>query len=152
MNKNFAIMHEFVEFIPREMDERTLYIAIEFATASHKCFCGCGAEVVTPISPVGWQITYDGEAVSLSPSVGSWSLPCKSHYWIRRDRVEWAPAMSAEEIAAVRRRDDFDRKRHYGTPAQPAAPVSAPEPKAQAPAPQPKAGFLAGLLRFIRGK
>ena len=75
---------ELVDFIPRQLNERTLCISIEFATATHKCFCGCGAEVVTPISPVGWQLIFDGETVSLSPSVGSWSLKCKSHYWIRR--------------------------------------------------------------------
>ena len=114
MRKNFKIEHEFVDFVPRELHERTLYISIEFATATHKCFCGCGSEVVTPISPVGWQLTYDGETVSLSPSIGSWSLRCKSHYWIRRNTVQWAGEMSPEEIAEVRRRDDRDRLRHYG--------------------------------------
>jgi hypothetical protein len=116
MKRDFAIEHGFVDFIPRELKERTLYISIEFATATHKCFCGCGSEVVTPISPVDWQLTYDGETVSLSPSIGSWSLSCRSHYWIRRNVVQWAGEMSAEEIADVRRRDDRDRLRHYGAP------------------------------------
>jgi hypothetical protein len=117
MRKNFNIAHEFVDFIPRELKERILYISIEFATATHKCFCGCGTEVVTPISPVGWQLTFDGETVSLAPSVGSWSLQCNSHYWIRRNLVVWAPVMSPEEIAEVRKRDDADRLRHYGVQA-----------------------------------
>jgi hypothetical protein len=63
MKKDFSIEHEFVYFIPRQLKERTLYISIEFATATHKCFCDCGAEVVTPISPVGWQLIF--EVVSL---------------------------------------------------------------------------------------
>jgi hypothetical protein len=115
MKPDVAINHEFVDFIPRELEERILYISIEFATAAHKCFCGCGREVVTPLSPVGWQLIYDGETVTLTPSVGSWGLECKSHYVIQRDRVIWAPTMSEEEIAEVRRQDDFDRAWHHGS-------------------------------------
>jgi hypothetical protein len=114
MKSNFSIAHEFVELIPREMEERTLYIAMEFSTASHKCFCGCGAEVVTPLSPTAWQLSYDGENISLDPSIGSWNLPCQSHYWIRRGRVEWSYAMSKEQIAAVKRRDKEDTLHYHG--------------------------------------
>lgn len=131
MRRGLAIQHEFVDFIPQELKERTLYISIEFATASHKCFCGCGAEVVTPISPVGWRLTYDGETVSLSPSIGSWSLECKSHYWVRRNVVQWAKEMSPEEIAEVRRRDDSDRLRHYGAPAPKPTPPAGESAKSQ---------------------
>jgi hypothetical protein len=134
MKSDFTIEHEFVDLVPRKLKEGTLYVSIEFATATHKCFCGCGAEVVTPISPVGWQVTFDGETVSLSPSVGSWSLKCKSHYWIRRNQVQWAGEMSAEEIAAVRHQDDRDRLRHYRSqgvakePSAAAPPVIRPDP------------------------
>lgn len=131
MRKNFEIEHEFVDFVPRELREHTLYISIEFATPTHKCFCGCSSEVVTPLSPVGWQLIFDGETVSLSPSVGSWSLACKSHYWIRGNTVHWAGALSPGQIAEVRRRDDRDRFRHYGLGAVVAEPAAAPpEPAA----------------------
>lgn len=116
MKLNFEITHEFVEFIPQEMKERTLYIAMEYGTASHKCFCGCGAEVVTPLSPTAWQISFDGERVSLIPSIGSWGLPCKSHYWIRRSSVEWSYPMSTAQIAAVKQRDKDDTLRYHGIP------------------------------------
>jgi hypothetical protein len=43
--------------------------------------------------------------VSLNPSLGSWSLPCQSHYWSQRNRVHWARRWSPEEIAAGRARD-----------------------------------------------
>jgi hypothetical protein len=147
MKKAFPIEHEFVDFIPRELKDRTLYISVEFATATHKCFCGCGSEVVTPIRPVGWQVTFDGETVSLSPSVGSWSLKCRSHYWVRRNMVQWAGEMSPEEIAEVRLRDDRDRIRHYGVPsaAEPAPPAAA---KPAAPA-RPK-GFWRRLRSLFR--
>ncbi len=32
-------------------NERTLYISIPYVTAAHKCPCGCGEEIVTPLSP-----------------------------------------------------------------------------------------------------
>jgi hypothetical protein len=42
--------------------------------------CGCGKKVVLPLHPTHGKLTYDGETVSLSPSVGNWSFPCESHY------------------------------------------------------------------------
>lgn len=146
MRTNRPIRREFVDFIPREMEPDTLYIAMEFATASHRCFCGCGAEVVTPLSPVGWQLYFDGEVVSLTPSVGSWSLPCQSHYWIRRDRVEWAGAMSPAEIAQVRARDRRDVQRHYDGAPSPAA----AEPVVSVQQPAKRKTLWDHLARFWR--
>jgi hypothetical protein len=148
MKRNFRIEHEFVDFIPRELKKRTLYISIEFATATHKCFCGCGSDVVTPISPVGWQLTFDGETVSLSPSVGSWSLKCKSHYWIRCNLVQWAGEISPEQIVEVRRRDDRDRLRHYGAPVVAVEP--APSPTTELPAPRRRPRFWPWLKSLFR--
>ena len=73
------MQHKFVEFIPSEIEENVIYISIEYDVAKHKCACGCGAIIVTSISPARWRLTYDGETVSLSPSIGNWSHPCKSH-------------------------------------------------------------------------
>ena len=100
-----SIRHEFVEFIPELLANRTLYISIAFATAAHQCFCGCGNKVVTPIHPTGWKLLFDGDTVSLHPSIGNWGFRCRSHYWILRDRAVWARPMSEQEIAAVRRKD-----------------------------------------------
>ena len=97
-----AIKHTFVEFIPETPEEGTLYVSIPYATAVHRCCCGCGREVVTPLSPTDWELRFDGKTISLDPSIGNWALPCQSHYWIRRDRVIWARRWSKEEIAEVR--------------------------------------------------
>lgn len=78
------------------------------------CCCGCGEEVVTPLTPTDWNITYDGETVTLHPSVGSWTLPCRSHYVIRRNRVIEAPPWSDAEVAAERRRDRRAKAAHFG--------------------------------------
>jgi hypothetical protein len=48
-----------------------LYIAIPFTTAVHKCCCGCGLEVVTPISH-DWELALNGAAVS--PFALDWQL------------------------------------------------------------------------------
>jgi Family of unknown function (DUF6527) len=84
------LSHKFVEFVPEVLEKNVLYVSITYGTASHLCCCGCGREVVTPITPTGWKLTFDGETVSLNPSIGNWNFPCRSHYWISNNRVEWA--------------------------------------------------------------
>jgi hypothetical protein len=105
MKNNFLIKHEFVEFIPETLSDGVVYVSIPYATAAHSCFCGCGSKVVTPLSKRGWSVTYDGESVSLYPSIGNYGLPCQSHYFVRKDQVEWARAISQDAIDADRRRD-----------------------------------------------
>lgn len=109
-----GLRHEFVEFIPDELASNTIYISIAFATVAHRCCCGCGNEVVTPLSPTDWQLTFDGETVSLYPSIGNWSFPCQSHYWIVRNGIRWAEQWSEEKIAAGRARDAVVKTRRYG--------------------------------------
>lgn len=101
--KRYDISFEFVEFIPRELEDGKLYISTTFATASHLCCCGCGLRVATQLAPTEWSLTFDGETVSLSPSIGNWSFPCQSHYWIRRNRIDWAGSFTPDQIAGVRR-------------------------------------------------
>lgn len=108
-----TITHKFVEFIPDKLEENTLYVTIEYGTAVHRCFCGCGIKVVTPLSPTDWKLIFDGESVSLYPSIGNWSLPCKSHYWIENDRIIWSEKWTNEEIKANRKKDKKQKRKHY---------------------------------------
>ena len=110
-----TVEHEFVEFVPEVLEQGKLYISIPYNTAVHRCACGCGSKITTPLSPFQWQLTYDGETVSLTPSMGNWSYPCQSHYWIKHDRVEWAPQWSRERIKAARVRDR-QAKTHHDEP------------------------------------
>lgn len=80
---------KFVEFMPQELNEGVLYISMEYATVIHLCACGCGYKVVTPLSPDDWNLTFNGESVSLSPSIGNWNFECRSHYWVIRNDVRW---------------------------------------------------------------
>lgn len=90
--------HEFLEFIPAGLEPDRIYISVEYATASHLCACGCGQRVVTPLTPADWKLTYDGETITLWPSIGNWSFDCQSHYFIRRGQVAWAQRWSRVRI------------------------------------------------------
>jgi Family of unknown function (DUF6527) len=96
---------EFTETFPTVMDPGVLYISIPYRTCGHLCCCGCGQEVVTPLSRAQWSFTYDGENVSLTPSIGNWTLPCQSHYWVRKGKVRWSRRYSLAEVEENRRRD-----------------------------------------------
>lgn len=114
MKPEIVLKHEFVEFIPDELEQGTIYISIGFATASHLCLCGCGNKVVTPIRPTDWKLIFDGKTVSLDPSIGNWSFPCQSHYWIRNNRIKWAPKWSRERIERGRRYDHYAKESYFG--------------------------------------
>ena len=107
------VEHEFVEFIPSRLDPGKLYICIPYATAAHLCCCGCGFEVSTPITPTDWALCFDGESVSLAPSIGNSSFPCRSHYWIQKNRVWWEPKMTQALTELSRRRDTLVKSRKY---------------------------------------
>lgn len=107
------IAHEFTDKIPEIIEEGKIYISTPFATAVHKCCCGCGSEVVTPLGPTDWSLFFDGEAVSLDPSIGNWNFPCQSHYWIRNNKVYWARRWSQEEINAGRFLEQLEKKKYF---------------------------------------
>jgi hypothetical protein len=115
MTRQKIIRPEFVEFIPDEVEEGVLYVSTRYATATHKCPCGCGEIVVTPIRPTDWTLIWDGDSVTLEPSIGNWSLPCQSHYWIIKNRIVWSRKWGAEKIELGRltdakRKPDYFRK------------------------------------------
>ena len=86
-----------------------------YVTIMHKCCCGCGQVTVTPLSPTDWKLLYDGETISLYPSIGNWSFDCQSHYWIRRSEVVWASRWTQEQIAAGRAHDQFAKEGYFDT-------------------------------------
>jgi Family of unknown function (DUF6527) len=128
MTRRTALAHQFVEYMPDQLKDGVLYVSILFATVAHKCCCGCGQEVVTPLSPTDWKLIFDGRSISLDPSIGNWSLPCKSHYWIRSGRVRWAGMWTHEQIENGRAADRTAKEKYFNADA--AAPT---EPKAKRP-------------------
>jgi len=99
-----TILPVFVEFVPEKLEEGKIYISQTYLTASHNCCCGCGHRVVTPLKPKpkGWRLTEESGLVTLYPSIGNWSFPCRSHYWIRRNKIVPSYPMTPEEVNAAR--------------------------------------------------
>ena len=114
---NIRLSHEFVEFVPETLQPGVLYASLRYATVVHRCCCGCGMEVVTPLSPTDWSLTFDGESISLYPSIGNWNYPCQSHYWITNNSVRWARPMSPELINSGRAHDQRTKHDYYGNAA-----------------------------------
>ncbi len=81
-----TLAHQFVSQVPREIEPATLYVSIEYATAVHLC-PGCGRKVVTPFTPGSWHLIFDGETVSIRPSIRNRAHECRSHYWVDRNRI-----------------------------------------------------------------
>jgi len=107
------VQHKFVEFMPDIIQDGVLYISLNYGTIIHNCACGCGNEVNTPLSPTAWKMIYNGESISLKPSIGNWSFDCKSHYWITNNEVKWALKWSDETIQKVRMDEDSEREEYY---------------------------------------
>lgn len=105
MSRINSLRAEFVKRIPTDLSDGVIYISTMYSTAAHKCCCGCGSKIVTPLKAGRWRLERDGDLVSLSPSIGNWSLACQSHYWIRNNSVEWAPALTPAQIAKNRASD-----------------------------------------------
>ena len=146
------IRPENVEFVPEHIEEGVLYISERYRTAVHKCCCGCGQEVVTPLSPAEWSVKRNGGRVSLWPSIGNWSYPCRSHYVIRDNRVLEAKAMTERQIQRVKANDRADRTAQIRSTNH-AKEAAAPEQNAKmepAHDRQPSMNWLQHLTRWWR--
>ena len=112
--KHKIITPQFVELIPDEIKEGVIYISMPYATATHRCACGCREIVVTPIKPTDWTLIWNGQSVSLNPSIGKWSFSCRSHYWIEENKIIWARKWNDYEIKAARKKDKKTKSQYYG--------------------------------------
>jgi hypothetical protein len=81
--------------MPEKLQPRRLYVVGEDGRrwfAAFLCPCGCSAVIhasLVEASTPRWRLTrHFGGAVSLHPSV--WRTKgCRSHFWLRRGRVDW---------------------------------------------------------------
>src|SRR5262249_26942732 len=113
-----TIRPEYVESFPKSMQDGVLYISRSFRTACHRCCCGCGTKIVTPLRPTEYRLTDIGGRISMHPSIGNWSHPCRAHYVIRNGQVFKARDMSSAEIDEGRAYDEAEKRTYYSHPAQ----------------------------------
>ena len=102
-----------VDFMPKQLEAGTLYVAEEFGAAAHLCACGCGAKIRTPLGPTDWMLRETAKGVSLYPSIGNWQQACQSHYWILRGEVVWSRKWSPDQIKAGQRRERVLARLYY---------------------------------------
>lgn len=139
--------HKFVKAFPDRLDEGVLYVSVEFATAAHRCFCGCGSEVYTRFSPTDWSMKFDGQTVTINPSIGNWSFACQSHYILANGRVRWADKWSRERIDLGRAIDRERKERQSGR-----SPSSTTPTPPQGGEQQATASWLGRFAKWLLGK
>ena len=81
------IQLKFIDIIPSLLEENTLYVSIKYKVCVHLCFCGCKEKVVITLTPNSWHLIYNGETVSIKPSIWNFNLKCLSHYYITNNNV-----------------------------------------------------------------
>ncbi len=113
MSKISFYRTEFIDQIPRQLEEGVLYVSEPFSFSAHLCACGCGSKVDTPIGPTDWKLSVHNDVVSLYPSIGNWSFACRSHYFIERGKVKWASQMSKKQIERGRAHDLEAQRQYY---------------------------------------
>lgn len=104
---------ELVEEMPNEILSGILYVSDEYEIACHRCACGCGSLVYTPLGSTEWRLSNDNGKPSLKPSIGNWALPCRSHYWISKGRVIWGGAFTDEQVRLGREAEAERRNEYY---------------------------------------
>jgi hypothetical protein len=82
--------------------------------------------------------------------VGSWSLSCRSHYFIHENQVHWAEDWSDEQIEGGRRRDRLRKDNYYPK----LSPLGASTPSAVSHNGKKPAGWawLSKLKHWITGR
>ena len=104
---------EMVDSIPEVLSAHTLYVTADQDVAAHLCACGCGREVITPLSPTDWSVSFGRGGATVLPSIGNWAFPCRSHYFIENGAIWWAGDMSDRAIARGRVRDKASKQQYY---------------------------------------
>lgn len=108
-----SVLH--VRFLPQVLTPGVLYVSEEYKVAGHSCACGCGSKVIVPLGPAEWTYRENQGQPSLSPSIGNWQLPCRSHYIINNGGIIWASQWSEAQIKAGRQGEETRRQHYYST-------------------------------------
>ncbi|PFH10127.1 hypothetical protein BCF11_2538 [Collimonas sp. PA-H2] len=152
MMQHTQLEPRFVKSVPKDLEPGVLYVSMEYGTAIHSCCCGCGHEVVTPLTPTDWSLKFNGEAISLWPSIGNWNLPCRSHYVIEGNQVIGAGPWDKDRIEAEQKRDKVAKTQFYAKKAEPIQPVQTKIPKPATtviPTPDRQEGIWVKLRQWL---
>ena len=90
--KTVEVIPVFIDgYMPDEklMEERHIYISIQYGVSIHMCLCGCRNKTVLPLHKHEWILTENNKGISFTPSIGNFQLPCKSHYIITDNKANF---------------------------------------------------------------
>lgn len=88
--EDMDISFKLIDSIPNTLEDNVLYICDRYSLAIHKCMCGCNHKVINALDKeMYWEYKITYNKISMYPSIGNWHLNCRSHYWIRKNRVYW---------------------------------------------------------------
>jgi hypothetical protein len=88
-SKITEVTYAFVDSAPEQLESGKIYVSTKYRAIVHLCLCGCNEKVLLRLDPDDWSFTFDGRTVSIHDSVGNVGLPCRSHYFVRRNQVIW---------------------------------------------------------------
>jgi len=86
--------------IPEQLEDGVIYVSDEYEIAALKCACGCGHKVTLLLGD-GHDVRNLGGHADVSPSIGVWDAPCRSHFFVKHGNVRWAERWSDEKIRAA---------------------------------------------------
>ena len=77
-----------------KLEDGVFYVEDGSPYVGYNCPCGCGKVVILPTKKHqpdynGWGFSENNGKVTLSPSVLSAGFDCKSHYFIRDNKIDW---------------------------------------------------------------
>ena|ERR1700685_4084060 len=113
MNPIYTVTFKFIDLLPPILSDGVVYISLEHCTVVHMCCSGCGERVVNGLNPAQWKLIFDGETITLDPSIGNGALVCNSHYWIKKNQVIWAKPLTAKQTQISQLADLDDVVAHY---------------------------------------
>ncbi len=116
MKSNIQLEH--TEYIPKELCSGILYVSQRFQVAAHLCACGCKSKVVTPLGDCEWEFTEKNGKPTLSPSIGNWQIPCRSHYWITNGEIIWSYSWTEEQVEKGRLKEKEIRESYFNSKIQ----------------------------------
>ncbi|MCZ8195628.1 MAG: DUF6527 family protein [Aquidulcibacter sp.] len=99
--------------MPSSLEPGVLYVSLAYSTAAHLCACGCNSKIRTPLGPTEWSFADDSEGPTLTPSVGNWQLPCKSHYVLTGGNILWSGQWTEDQVLAGRNHEMRVRQKYY---------------------------------------
>lgn len=98
MSRIHSLKPVFTDKIPEDLAPGILYISMNHRIAKHFCPCGCGEVITIIFDPELWKLKYDGESVSVFPSIGNYHIPCQSHYFITDNQVNWCEIKEGQKL------------------------------------------------------